>query len=498
MRHMTNDRGPPEIPIFTVKEVGQTRKLLPNGSLLCEAVPIARVGWMLYGPGEVPLSPGTTGTIYVERSAEELFRPETIGSFMACPIVNDHPSTEEGVTPENWRELAGGFTTTNVRRGEGPDSDVLLADLIITRKDLIEAVQQGKVEVSCGYDADYIQTAPGEGRQCNIIGNHIALVDKGRCGPRCAIGDHATITSEGESMPKPQAGARKRRTIDEAALEGLSSAIATAVTTHLGASDDDEVGDVHVHVHTGDADPEKKDDDPSAARFEKIEKTLDAVCSTVSEMGNALKAMSTDRRKNKDAEGDPGPDDGPDDEDDDVTQDGKGKKKGKDAEGDPDDKGDDKGDKKKTEDGKGKTEDSAALSRSYQDMVSKAEVLVPGFKTTTFDAASPRKMTVDRMCQQRRRVLDEFNKTQDGAAIVASITGEDACDLASMDCATLAVTFNAAAAQKAANNNRAATGDSGRVPANPELSVHRANATVSVADINKANEAFWAGNASKP
>ncbi len=69
------------------------------------------------------------------------------------------------------------------------EDDILLADLLITDKAAIESVRAGLREVSCGYDADYEQIEPGRGRQRNIIGNHVALVEKGRCGSRCAIGD---------------------------------------------------------------------------------------------------------------------------------------------------------------------------------------------------------------------------------------------------------------------------------------------------------------------
>ena len=60
---------------------------------------------------------------------------------------------------------------------------------------------QGVTEVSLGYDADYEQTAPGVGRQTNIIGNHVALVERGRCGPRCAIGDRQTVSDKESNMP---------------------------------------------------------------------------------------------------------------------------------------------------------------------------------------------------------------------------------------------------------------------------------------------------------
>lgn len=64
-----------------------------------------------------------------------------------------------------------------------------MADLLVTDKDAIEAVLAGKVEISLGYDADYTEVSKGKGMQSNIVVNHIALVDKGRCGSRCSIGD---------------------------------------------------------------------------------------------------------------------------------------------------------------------------------------------------------------------------------------------------------------------------------------------------------------------
>ena len=39
-------------------------------------------------------------------------------------------------------------------------------------------------------------TAPGRGRQVNIVGNHCAFVEHGRCGPICATKDHETIAAD--------------------------------------------------------------------------------------------------------------------------------------------------------------------------------------------------------------------------------------------------------------------------------------------------------------
>jgi hypothetical protein len=160
----------------------------PEGYLLCRDVAISRAGGFDYAADEVGLAGDGRGIVRVERGAEELFRPETMASFEGKPVTIGHP--DEDVLPENWNELAQG-TTMRVRRGEGGGRDCLVADLLITSAAAIEAVRGGLREISCGYDAQYEESTPGSGRQLNIIGNHIALVESGRCGARCAIKDSA-------------------------------------------------------------------------------------------------------------------------------------------------------------------------------------------------------------------------------------------------------------------------------------------------------------------
>lgn len=172
--------------IYTTGQIGRTRETTPEGYLLCRDVPVARIGTLMYGDGEVPVTADNTGLILIQRGEEDLFDPKTMASFEGKAVTNDHP--EEWVNPSNWKELAVG-TAHSVRRGEGAEADFLIADLLITDQDAIDAVMGEKVEISLGYDADYVEISPGKGVQRNIFGNHVALVDKGRCGSRCSIGD---------------------------------------------------------------------------------------------------------------------------------------------------------------------------------------------------------------------------------------------------------------------------------------------------------------------
>ncbi|MDE1905287.1 MAG: DUF2213 domain-containing protein [Rhodospirillales bacterium] len=176
---------------YTPQALGAKRTMTPEGYLVCHDVPIARTGMMLYAAGEVPVEGDNVGEVRIERVADEVFRAETMASFEGKPVTIEHPP--EFVNPQNFHTYARGVVQ-NVRRGSGVEDDYLFADLVIHSQEAIDAVNSGTREVSCGYEADYEQTEPGRGVQRNIIGNHVALVERGRCGPRCAIGDQQTMT----------------------------------------------------------------------------------------------------------------------------------------------------------------------------------------------------------------------------------------------------------------------------------------------------------------
>lgn len=172
---------------FTQEQLSEHIAETREGFLVCSDVPIARTGVMEYMPDLVPVEAADDGSdVRIERTEGDVFADTAMASFEGKPVTINHPA--EDVTPDNWKELAKGHAQ-NIRRGAGEASDLLLADLVITDKSAIALVRGGLREISCGYDADYEQIAPGHGRQSNIKGNHIALVPRGRCGPRCRIND---------------------------------------------------------------------------------------------------------------------------------------------------------------------------------------------------------------------------------------------------------------------------------------------------------------------
>ena len=163
----------------------------PEGYLLCLNVPVARTGTQDYLPEELGL-PGSS-FISVYRPEDEVFSPETVASFEGMPVTNDHPP--DGVDVSNIRALQKGHAH-NVRRGTGDESDLLLADLIITDPGLIDLIlEEGKREISCGYTYELCEEN-GQYIQRKIRGNHVAVVDAGRAGPRVSIKDHKASISE--------------------------------------------------------------------------------------------------------------------------------------------------------------------------------------------------------------------------------------------------------------------------------------------------------------
>lgn len=211
---------------LTTEKISPLKEKTPEGYLLCRDVPISRVGSFEYSAAEVGL-PNIGRAVQVWRPEEQIFNPETIASFEAKPVVIGHARFAD---PDNWREIAVG-TTQNVRRGEGDKSDFLLADLLLTDRKAIEAVESGDLkEVSCGYDADTQETPQGI-EQIGIVGNHVALVVSARCSG-CKIGDG--------SMTKPSLKARLRKWFRDGDEEAFNEELDKLNVTDEGTATEPE------------------------------------------------------------------------------------------------------------------------------------------------------------------------------------------------------------------------------------------------------------------
>lgn len=165
----------------------------PEGFLVCRNVPIARTGTQKYLGSEIGLDDRPNDIITVYRTEDEVFNPKVYASFEGKPFVDEHPQC--WIDSGNVQTFCKG-TVTNVRRGSGADSNLLLSDIIVYSRDQVdEIMNRQKREISCGYECRYEPYKDGY-KQVDISGNHVALVMNGRAGSKVAIRDNKSISNE--------------------------------------------------------------------------------------------------------------------------------------------------------------------------------------------------------------------------------------------------------------------------------------------------------------
>jgi len=156
-------------------------ELTPEGYLRAWAS-IARTGIQHYTDSD--------GSIRREyRPETEVASPDSLASFAGKAITSEHPPVL--LDSENTKDYQVGFSGTEVVY----DNGFVKAVMTITDEDTIKRIMKGDArEVSAGYRVNYDPT-PGvtengehyDGVQKEIIGNHIAVVRRGRAGPQVKL-----------------------------------------------------------------------------------------------------------------------------------------------------------------------------------------------------------------------------------------------------------------------------------------------------------------------
>ena len=168
-----------------------SRRISDEGFLIAN-VKLARTGIQEYRGSELKdlagLDPNMIYRVY--RPASEVFNPESIKSFEGKPVTDNHPP--ELLNIDNVKKYQVGHVSKDVKK----DANGLVTEIVITDKNVINKINNGKIELSNGYTSDHVLesgvTKDGEPYdivQRNIRGNHVALVDRGRCGSECRVFD---------------------------------------------------------------------------------------------------------------------------------------------------------------------------------------------------------------------------------------------------------------------------------------------------------------------
>ncbi len=254
----------------------------PEGFLICKDVPIARTGTQQYRGCEFG-APVADGIYNVQRPEAEVFDRAAVASFEGKPVCDEHP--EEDVTPDNYGRYMKGVCR-DVRRGDGDLSNCLVADLVIYDADLINKIEAGKREISCGYDCLWNPTSDSSYDQLEIRGNHVAVVDKGRAGHKVAIRDAANDKKGGKKMSESLIG----RILRALARDESTTPEDMEAAAKLAGGADAEPRPQPAPAPAAPATPApaavpQPDNKPAAmdeateARFKKIEDALEAISS---------------------------------------------------------------------------------------------------------------------------------------------------------------------------------------------------------------------------
>jgi hypothetical protein len=295
-------------------ELPEKREYTPEGYLIAPCR-IMRTGILLYYGYELKknnpeLDLEDLRVYRVFNSPDVLFSDETVESFENKPFIGFHVPK---VDSENWREFSDGFLR-DIHRDE---DDFLAGTLVITDKASIDQVDNGKRELSAGYDfvmiarsdmpsvcdipedVDFVRT--------RIIGNHVASVDEGRAGHECKISDEKE-----KDMEELKAMLQKLLDLEEAEaknmgdcaakdkqIEGLQSAHDGLKTAH------DALKSEHEDLKTKHADLQKSHDalkakmekSASESDTEKAAEDRKTVCDEAVRLVSALDCKGKTRRQ---------------------------------------------------------------------------------------------------------------------------------------------------------------------------------------------------------
>ena len=281
------------------------------------------------------------GTLQRElRLPEEVFAPATLESLKLKPVTLNHPT--ELVTPENADMLQVGSlgdnpsSTNQEYNGYGEPTDLkkltdglnVAVDMIITKKDAIDAVINGKQGLSMGYTCDIEMAEPGstwcgveyDYIQRNIKYNHCAIVDAGRAGDNAKIElrvDSADAVLEDKLVTK-DGGTKMLKKIN---LDGIDyeaeESVIKALNTEKKRADDavaelskfEEDSAKELSVMTAERDTQKEradkaEEDLAKAKAEALDSTKldEAVNARIELYKNAEKAGVEVKNDMKDAD----------------------------------------------------------------------------------------------------------------------------------------------------------------------------------------------------
>jgi uncharacterized protein len=243
-------------------------EVTPEGYLRAWAS-IARTGIQLYTDAD-----GSVRREY--RPETEVASPDSLASFAGKAITSEHPPVL--LDADNTKDYQVGFSGTEVVY----DNGFVKAVMTITDQDTIERIMQGDArEVSAGYRVNYDPT-PGvtdsgehyDGIQKEILGNHIAVVRRGRAGPQVKLHLDRQDAADPSLIPNNEDPSMTAKVNFDGAEFEVSESVALAIT---------------------------KEREDAKMSYEDMKKKYDAMMSEASKMKEEMDAMEKELKGKMDA-----------------------------------------------------------------------------------------------------------------------------------------------------------------------------------------------------
>ena len=243
-------------------------EVTPEGYLRAWAS-IARTGIQLYTDAD-----GSVRREY--RPETEVASPDSLASFAGKAITSEHPPVL--LDADNTKDYQVGFSGTEVVY----DNGFVKAVMTITDQDTIERIMQGDArEVSAGYRVNYDPT-PGvtdsgehyDGIQKEILGNHIAVVRRGRAGPQVKLHLDRQDAADPSLIPNNEDPSMTAKVNFDGAEFEVSESVALAIT---------------------------KEREDAKMSYEDMKKKYDTMMSEASKMKEEMDAMEKELKGKMDA-----------------------------------------------------------------------------------------------------------------------------------------------------------------------------------------------------
>lgn len=293
-----------------------------NGFWLIKKNPISKVGVFPYMGRSISSDCDPDKVYYVYRPAETLRASVPTWDNPPKVFIDDHEMLGDGFTKVDDRPVQG------IIYNPVFEDDVLYADIAVYSEELKDKISGGKKELSLGYFCQYrpeVGIYKGQRYdfiQTNMEGNHIALVDAGRCGSdvkvfdsKCTM-DSLDIKSEFEA--KESDNLKKNQEIDNIetteakdenmkyiSVDEVKALLKTAMSWGDGVVDpkeklvaeliDEKAVDGFVKTETTDeAEKEEKAEDEEEKKSEDEEEKSEDKCGKDEEESKEEKAEDSD------------------------------------------------------------------------------------------------------------------------------------------------------------------------------------------------------------